>query len=96
MTGRGLAAGHDLRVTGVEPVTRSSRQRLLDVLPFLIMGAVAGAALAFGPRSGLLQLLALGPAFAAVSGGLRKTIAAGGGPGPERAAGRRPGHQYLG
>jgi serine phosphatase RsbU (regulator of sigma subunit) len=52
-------------------------QRLLDVLPFLIMGAVAGAALAFGPRSGLLQLLALGPAFAAVSGGLRKTIAVG-------------------
>jgi serine phosphatase RsbU (regulator of sigma subunit) len=77
VTGRGLAAGHDLRVTGVEPVTRSSMQRLLDVLPFLIMGAVAGAALAFGPRSGLLQLLALGPAFAAVSGGLRKTIAAG-------------------
>ncbi|HZC64652.1 MAG TPA: PP2C family protein-serine/threonine phosphatase [Streptosporangiaceae bacterium] len=77
MPGRGLAAGHDLRVTGVEPVTRSSMQRLLDVLPFLIMGAVAGAALAFGPRSGLLELLALGPAFAAVSGGLRKTIAAG-------------------
>ena len=77
MTGRGRAAGHDLRATGVEPVTRSSLQRLLDVLPFLIMGAVAGATLAFGPRSGLLQLLALGPAFAAVSGGLRKTIAAG-------------------
>ena len=77
MTGRGLAAGHDLRVTGVEPVTRSSMHRLLDALPFLIMGAVAGATLAFGPRSGLLQLLALGPAFAAVSGGLRKTIAAG-------------------
>jgi serine phosphatase RsbU (regulator of sigma subunit) len=77
VTGRGLAAGHDLRVTGVEPVTRSSMHRLLDALPFLIMGAVAGAALAFGPRSGLLQLLALGPAFAAVSGGLRKTIAAG-------------------
>ena len=77
MTGRGRAAGHDLRSTGVEPVTRSSLQRLLDVLPFLIMGAVAGATLAFGPRSGLLQLLALGPAFAAVSGGLRKTIAAG-------------------
>jgi serine phosphatase RsbU (regulator of sigma subunit) len=77
VTGRGRAAAHDLRVTGVEPVTRSSMQRLLDALPFLIMGVVAGAALAFGPRSGLLQLLALGPAFAAVSGGLRKTIAAG-------------------
>jgi serine phosphatase RsbU (regulator of sigma subunit) len=77
VTGRGLAAGHDPRVTGVEPVTRSSMHRLLDALPFVIMGAVAGATLAFGPRSGLLQLLALGPAFAAVSGGLRKTIAAG-------------------
>jgi serine phosphatase RsbU (regulator of sigma subunit) len=61
----------------VEPVTRSSVQRLLDVLPFLIMGAVAGAAVAFGPKEGVLPLLALGPAFAAVSGGLRKTIAAG-------------------
>ena len=61
----------------MEPVTRSSVQRLLDVLPFLIMGAVAAASLVIGPHSGLLQLLALGPAFAAVSGGLRKTIAAG-------------------
>src|SRR3984957_6899492 len=77
MTGRGRTAGPDLRVTGVEPVTRSSVQRVLDVLPFLIMGAVAAASVVFGPRSGLLQLLALGPAFAAVSGGLRKTIGAG-------------------
>jgi serine phosphatase RsbU (regulator of sigma subunit) len=77
MTGRVRAAGPDLRVTGVEPVTRSSVQRVLDVLPFLIMGAVAAASALVGPRSGLLQLLALGPAFAAVSGGLRKTIGAG-------------------
>src|ERR1700722_3443132 len=77
MTGRGRTAGPDLRVTGVEPVTRSSVQRVLDVLPFLIMGAVAAASVVFGPRSGLLQLLALGPAFAAVSGGLRTTIGAG-------------------
>jgi hypothetical protein len=77
VTGRSVTADRNLRVTGVEPVTRSSVHRLLDALPFLIMGAVAAASLAIGPRSGLLQLLALGPAFAAVSGGLRKTIAAG-------------------
>ena len=77
MPGRGRTAGHDVRVTGVEPVTRSSVQRAFDALPFLIMGAVAVASLVIGPQSGLLQLLALGPAFAAVSGGLRKTIAAG-------------------
>jgi hypothetical protein len=77
VTGPGLTADHNPRVTGVEPVTRSSVHRLLDALPFLIMGAVAAASVVIGPRSGLLQLLALGPAFAAVSGGLRKTIAAG-------------------
>lgn len=66
-----------MRVTGVEPVTRSSVQHLLDALPFLIMGAVAVAAVAFGPKEGLLPLLALGPAFAAVSGDLRKAVAAG-------------------
>lgn len=77
MTGRSRAAGHDSRATGVEPVTRSSVHRLLDALPFLIMGAVTAASLVIGPHSGLLQLLALGPAFAAVSGGLRKTVAAG-------------------
>jgi serine phosphatase RsbU (regulator of sigma subunit) len=77
VTGRDRAAGHDLRLTGVKPVTRSSVHRLLDALPFLIMGAVAAASVAIGPHSGLLQLLALGPAFAAVSGGLRKTISAG-------------------
>ncbi len=52
-------------------------QRLLDALPFLIMAAVAAASLVMGSQIGLLPLLALGPAFAAVSGGLRKTIAAG-------------------
>ncbi len=77
VTGRGRTAGHELRVTGVEPVTRSSAQRLLDALPFLIMGAVAAVSLVIGPKFGVLQLLALGPAFAAVSGGLRKTIGAG-------------------
>ena len=77
VTSRGRTAGHEARTTGVEPVTRSSVRRLLDVLPFLIMGAVTAACLVIGPHSGLIQLLALGPAFAAVSGGLRKTIAAG-------------------
>ena len=30
-----------------------------------------------GPEAGVLPLLAVGPAFAAVSGGLRKTLTAG-------------------
>ncbi len=77
ITSRGRRVGQEARAPGAEPVTRSSVQRLLDVLPFLIMGAVTAASLVIGPHSGLLQLLALGPAFAAVSGGLRKTVAAG-------------------
>ena len=51
-------------------------QRGLDVLPFVIIGVVAAAAV-IGPEAGVLPLLAVGPAFAAVSGGLRKTLTAG-------------------
>jgi serine phosphatase RsbU (regulator of sigma subunit) len=50
---------------------------LLDVLPFLLMGAVAVIAVWFAPSAGLLPLLALGPALAAVSGGVRKTVVVG-------------------
>ena len=50
---------------------------MLDVLPFLIMAAVAVAAVVAGPGAGLLPLLSLGPAFAAVSSGLRKTTVVG-------------------
>jgi len=52
-------------------------QRGLDALPFVIIAAVAIAAVVSGPEAGVLPLLAVGPAFAAVSGGLRKTLIAG-------------------
>ena len=57
------------------PVQRASPARCAAVPRS--WAAVTAASLVIGPRSGLLQLLALGPAFAAVSGGLRKTVAAG-------------------
>jgi serine phosphatase RsbU (regulator of sigma subunit) len=50
---------------------------VLDVLPFLIMGAAAVTAAAASSGAGLLPLLSLGPAFAAVSNGLRKTTVVG-------------------
>ncbi len=56
---------------------RSATQRGLDMLPFMIIVVVALAAAVAGPEAGLLPLLSLGPAFAAVSGGLRKTLIAG-------------------
>ena len=56
---------------------RSARQYALDAVPFVIMaGVVVAAALAHSSYA-LLPLLALGPAFAAVSGGVRKTVVAG-------------------
>jgi serine phosphatase RsbU (regulator of sigma subunit) len=67
-----------LRLTAVvEPVSRSRAQLVLDVLPFLIMAAAAIAAVVAGPDAGLLPLLSLGPAFAAVSSGLGKTAVVG-------------------
>jgi serine phosphatase RsbU (regulator of sigma subunit) len=50
---------------------------VLDVLPFLIMAAAAVAAAMASPGDGLLPLLSLGPAFAAVSSGLRQTTLVG-------------------
>ena len=74
-------AGRDQAVpdTGREAAVtyRSATQRGLDVLPFVIIVVVAVAAAVAGPVAGLLPLLSLGPAFAAVSGGLRKTLVAG-------------------
>jgi serine phosphatase RsbU (regulator of sigma subunit) len=56
---------------------RSAVQRGLDALPFVIIAAVAIAAVVSAPEAGVLPLLAVGPAFAAVSGGLGKTLIAG-------------------
>ena len=78
MGNRRLVPRNGLRMTAaLEPVIRSRSQLVLDVLPFLIMGAAAVAATVAGSGTGLLPLLSLGPAFAAVSSGLRKTTAVG-------------------
>jgi serine phosphatase RsbU (regulator of sigma subunit) len=62
---------------GPEPPPRRTRQYALDALPFVIMAVVAIVAIFVDRGSELLPLLALGPAFAAVSGGVRKTVVAG-------------------
>ncbi|GGO29751.1 membrane protein [Microbispora rosea subsp. aerata] len=52
-------------------------EAVLRALPFAAMGAVAVLDLLVGPSMGLLPLLTLGPAFAAVTGGVRHTALAG-------------------
>jgi serine phosphatase RsbU (regulator of sigma subunit) len=64
-------------MAGAEPAFPSNAQRILDVLPFVIMLAVSLTADLVGPGAGLLSLLSLGPAFAAVTGGVRKTVIVG-------------------
>jgi Stage II sporulation protein E (SpoIIE) len=54
-------------VAGMRPARRPGAQVLLGVLPFAVMGAVAAADVLAGPAFGLLPLLSLGPALAAVS-----------------------------
>jgi serine phosphatase RsbU (regulator of sigma subunit) len=76
MGNRRLVPRNGLRMTAAsEPVTRSRSQLVLDVLPFLIMGAAAVTATV--ADSGTGPLLSLGPAFAAVSSGLRRTAVVG-------------------
>lgn len=48
-------------------------QRLLELLPFVVMGSVALVDLVTGPGVGYLPLLSLGPAFASVSCTVRRT-----------------------
>jgi serine phosphatase RsbU (regulator of sigma subunit) len=60
--------------TGMEPVNRPRARTVLEVMPFLIMGAVTVAALVLGDGNGVLPLLSLGPAFAALTGGFRHTL----------------------
>ena len=51
----------------VRPARRPGAQVLLSVLPFAVMGAVAAADVLAGRGLGLVALLSLGPALAAVS-----------------------------
>lgn len=64
-------------ITGVSAVGRTRTQLVLDVMPFLIMAAVAVAAILTRGEVSVLSLLSLGPAFAAVAGGLRYTLITG-------------------
>lgn len=54
-----------------------SRALQLRALPLVIMAVVAACYAVIGPGWGILPLLALGPAFAAVSAGLRHTLLVG-------------------
>ncbi|MEU6742438.1 PP2C family protein-serine/threonine phosphatase [Streptosporangium sandarakinum] len=58
-------------------VGASRTQDTLRLLPFVVMVVVALADLASGPETGLLPLLALGPAFASVACGLGRTTVVG-------------------
>jgi serine phosphatase RsbU (regulator of sigma subunit) len=53
---------------------RSRAEVLLQGLPFLIMAAVAVGYVVVGPGLGIVALLSLGPAFAALTGGIRHTL----------------------
>ena len=55
-------------------VNRSGTRYFVTLLPFLIMGAVTLTDALTGPQTGLVPLLSLGPAFAAVFQGLRNTV----------------------
>ena len=61
----------------MEALKRSGAELLLRALPLAIMAAVAASYVATGPGTGILPLLSLGPAFAALSAGPRYTLAIG-------------------
>ncbi|NUR88286.1 MAG: hypothetical protein HOY71_29720, partial [Nonomuraea sp.] len=52
-------------------------QPLTAAWPFVMMAVVSAIDLLAGPEYGYLSLLALGPAFASLSGGVRRTLAIG-------------------
>lgn len=63
-----------MRVIAAEAVERPRRQVWLDALPFAVMGVVAAVDILAGPDLSFAQLLSLGPALAAVSGTVRRTV----------------------
>ncbi|MFG2143409.1 PP2C family protein-serine/threonine phosphatase [Streptomyces sp. NPDC048696] len=58
-------------------MARRSGTGVLLVLPYAVMAAVAFVDVAAGPGVGLLALVSLGPAFAGLVGGWRRTVAVG-------------------
>ncbi|MBB4919187.1 PP2C family protein-serine/threonine phosphatase [Streptosporangium saharense] len=59
------------------PEIHRRSQAILKILPFAVMGAVGLTDLLAGPRLGFLPLLTLGPTFASVAGGVRRTVLVG-------------------
>ncbi len=60
----------------MRPVSNRNRV-LLGLLPYAMMGLVAVADAVTGPEYGFLPLLSLGPAFASLSGGMRRALSIG-------------------
>jgi serine phosphatase RsbU (regulator of sigma subunit) len=62
------------RTIASERTARSPGQMFMDALPFTVMAAVVLVDVVVGPAVAFMQLLSLGPALAAVSGTVRRTI----------------------
>lgn len=60
-----------------DPVAAPRGSRTLRVLPFAVMAVVAAVDLTLGPGVGFLPLISLGPAFAGLVGGWRRTVLVG-------------------
>lgn len=60
----------------VKAVSQTNRrsQLIMGALPFVMMAIVAAVDLSTGPGVGYISLLALGPAFASLVGGVRRTL----------------------
>ena len=63
--------------TRLDPAVRSRARLIVPTLPFAVIAAIAVSRMVVGPGSGMLLLLAAGPAVAAAAGGPLCTLAAG-------------------
>lgn len=61
----------------VQSRQHTRQQRVLSVLPFAVMGAVVVADVVAGPSLGFLPLVSVGPAFAPLVGGWKRTACVG-------------------
>lgn len=71
-----LRGGHSLRHVRLIWSDRRTQQAL-SALPYLAMGLVTLTDLMSGPDFGFMSLLALGPAFASIVGGVRRAVGIG-------------------
>ncbi|GGX26573.1 membrane protein [Streptomyces noursei] len=61
----------------MEKAEQRTRSRVLAALPYLVMAAVSAVDITAGPGVGFLPLVSLGPAFAGLVGGWRRTALVG-------------------